>query len=261
MKEIEVFVDSVYHGIRGNKEEVQELKAEMKSHLVEAVYDLKLEGKNEQEAIDIAIQRFGEEKEMRSIVGQLYKAQKNFAKWVLILAMMTLIVCGTMLTGAIIKEQEMVGVQNITFSKISDRLEHEETLTPALEKEIGFLVEQNKYSIKTVKITDRRTGEDVFEYKNQVVAPEWLYRYEDNGSIGDKLFLSMETQRFNDFVFIGLLMGVAVYWTLFTVWATITAYHHRRLNIGWFIAFALLNVLGYLAYFVLCKSVQSKTNR
>lgn len=37
-------------------------------------------------------------------------------------------------------------------------------------------------------------------------------------------------------------IGAAVYATLFTIWATINAYHHRRLNIGWIIMFALFNV-------------------
>ena len=59
----------------------------------------------------------------------------------------------------------------------------------------------------------------------------------------------MEIQRFNDFVFISLLAGIAVYWALFTIWAIINAYHHRRLNVGWFIAFALLNIIGYLVYY------------
>ena len=69
MKQIEDFVDSVYHGVGGNEKEIQELKAEMKGHLLEAVHELKKEGKSEQEAINIAIERFGGEKEMRSVVG------------------------------------------------------------------------------------------------------------------------------------------------------------------------------------------------
>jgi len=37
MKQIEAYVDSVYHNVGGNNTEIQELKAEMKSHLMEAV--------------------------------------------------------------------------------------------------------------------------------------------------------------------------------------------------------------------------------
>ena len=91
MKQIEVFVDSVYQNVGGNKKEIKELKAEMKNHLLEAVHELKKEGKLEQEAIDIAIDRFGGEKEMRSVVGQLFKTQKTFAKWVLYLALVVLL--------------------------------------------------------------------------------------------------------------------------------------------------------------------------
>ena len=56
-----------------------------------------------------------------------------------------------------------------------------------------------------------------------------------------------------------LFVGVAVYAALFTIWATINAYHHRRLNVGWIITFALLNVVGYLIYIVFGKRIQSKT--
>lgn len=71
MKHIEIYVDSLYHDVGGNKKEIDELKVEMKSHLLEAVHELKSEGKSEQEAIELAIERFGGEQEMRSIVGQL----------------------------------------------------------------------------------------------------------------------------------------------------------------------------------------------
>ncbi|WP_239457188.1 popeye domain-containing protein [Planococcus versutus] len=50
-----------------------------------------------------------------------------------------------------------------------------------------------------------------------------------------------------------LFSGLAVYATLFTMWATINAYHHKRLNIAWIIAFALLNIVGHLIYILLGK--------
>ena len=92
VNQIDTFVDSVYRSVGGNKKEIQELKAEMKSHLLEAVHELKKEGKSEQEAINIAIERFGGEKEMRAVVGQLFKAQKTFAKWMLYVALTFLLI-------------------------------------------------------------------------------------------------------------------------------------------------------------------------
>ncbi|NER42985.1 hypothetical protein G3M54_21320 [Bacillus megaterium NBRC 15308 = ATCC 14581] len=76
MKRIEAFVDSMYLNVDGDKQEIEELKAEMKNHLFESVQELKEGGKTEQQAITIAIQRFGEEKEMRAVIGQLFEIQK-----------------------------------------------------------------------------------------------------------------------------------------------------------------------------------------
>ncbi len=50
-----------------------------------------------------------------------------------------------------------------------------------------------------------------------------------------------------------LNLSVCVFWVLFTIWATINAYHHRRLNAGWVIAFAFLNIVGYLIYVLMGK--------
>lgn len=255
LKQIEAFVDSVYQNVGGNKKEVQELKAEMKSHLLEAVHELKAEGKTEQEAIEIAIQRFGGEQEMRSIIGQLFKAQKTFAKWVLITAIAFLIICGTLLGSAIIKENKMVSVENSTFNEIYQMITNEENFTPSIQKEIESLME-SKDNLISLKIYNlRNTKEEVYEYTRQISDSKWLYSYYPYGmGINDDNWeINMGIKRFNDNIFIGLLLGIAVYWTLFTIWAIINAYHHRRLNVGWFIAFALLNVVGYLIYVLIGK--------
>lgn len=52
----------------------------MKNHLIEAVHELILEGKSETEAIRIAIERFGGEKEIRTVIGQLFDVQKQFSR-------------------------------------------------------------------------------------------------------------------------------------------------------------------------------------
>ena len=60
MKKIEEFVNSIYRNVDGNKDEINELKQEMRMHLLESVHDLKQEGKSEEQAIRIAIENFGE---------------------------------------------------------------------------------------------------------------------------------------------------------------------------------------------------------
>jgi membrane protein DedA with SNARE-associated domain len=64
----------------------------------------------------------------------------------------------------------------------------------------------------------------------------------------DEWFLHIESKNLATLVGYMLTAGITVYVALFTIWATINAYHHRRLNLGWIIVFVILNVLGYWLY-------------
>lgn len=268
MKQIEVFVDSVYHGIGGNEVEIQELKTEMKSHLLEAVHELKSQGKSEQEAIEIAIERFGGEKEMRSIVGQLFRAQRIFAKWVL-LTSLAFLITGSVVFGIMLKigDENVENDEKIAFNLL-ERLGESEVLSEDIKNEISSIATQNK-QIQQVEIRDLQNKDPYvfrkeadFTYKKDIWVPEVENRgySNDNDNVQThKWFVGIYTRIYDSLAVNILLVGIAAYWTLFTIWATINSYHHKRLGFGWIIAFAFLNVFGYLAYFVFGKRVQSKT--
>ncbi|MYL57584.1 hypothetical protein GLW20_08705 [Virgibacillus halodenitrificans] len=265
MKQIDMFVESVYSNASGNKKEIEELKAEMKSHLTEAIYELKIEGKTEQEAIGIAIERFGGEKEMRSVVGQLFKTQKLFAKWILYLAIgcliTTVVVFGTIWSI----EEQNAHENSIIATNIFDVLGGKEAISHSMEEEIKDYIQGtdqiSKVSIFSVKDAEKESENylSIFEYvenakpnsqyQRAVWAPEWLLvDFFPYGNGNSKWYVDMETRHFSSFMTLVLFVGFAVYATLFTIWATINSYHHRRLNAIWILAFALLNVIGYLIY-------------
>jgi hypothetical protein len=268
MKQIEAFVDEVYHSVGGNEKEIQELKDEMKNHLLEAVQELKLEGKSEQEAIDIAIEQFGGEKEIRSVVGQLFKAQKVFAKSVLYIALSFLILTSSV-CGALWFIDKRNKTENYnTAHTIVNLLEGKEEITEDISKEIKALI-QNKDQILNVEIYKYikeqkeivKNGETIivstfkkenetpsFEYNSGIIIPNW--RSIDKGYEFRDLewYVQMESKKIFAFIPFIFNTGIAIYVTLFVTWATINAYHHRRLNAGWVIAFALLNVVGYFIY-------------
>ena len=91
MKKIEEFVNSIYRNVDGNKDEINELKQEMRTHLLEAVHDLKQEGKSEQEAIRIAIENFGEKKQITKGLYEFFNAQKRFTRYVLAVSLISLL--------------------------------------------------------------------------------------------------------------------------------------------------------------------------
>ncbi|MCA1057705.1 PLD nuclease N-terminal domain-containing protein [Rossellomorea aquimaris] len=264
MRQIDAYVDSVYENIGGNRKEIQELKAEMKSHLIEAVHELKAEGMLEQEAVDMAIDRFGGEQEMRSIVGQLFKAQKTFAKWVLYLALAVLLFTISAF-GYVWSIQEENALENAEIAtQVAYVLENKTSLTDEMKMKINSLIEMTDqiasveiYDVSSVKNNNMifdyvRDAKPDYRFEQKVWNPEWLqadfFPY-GNGD-GKQWYIQMETRHIGDWLSIILFSGMAIYITLFTIWATINAYHHRRLNIGWIVVFALFNVLGYLVYYV-----------
>ncbi|GGM37889.1 hypothetical protein GCM10011351_25110 [Paraliobacillus quinghaiensis] len=253
MRKIDTFVDSVYHNTSGNKKEIQELKAEMKNHLLEAVHELKSEGKSEQEAIDIAIERFGGEREVRSVVGELFKAQKIFAKWVLYLAIICFITTVTVFGVIWAMEEQNSHENSIVLTNIFDVLEGKEAISENMEEEIkGFVQETDQ--IAKVEIFLKRESESHYQFQKAVLAPEWLLvEFFPYGNGDSNWYVEMEIRHFSLFMTLVLFVGVAIYATLFTIWAIINAYHHRRLNIGWIITFALFNVVGYLIYVLVGK--------
>lgn len=90
MKQIDNFVDSLYESVSGK--EAKELKEEMRTHLLEAVHDLKKEGKSEEEAINIAIERFGDDSLRTKGRSKNSKYQRNFLKYLFRFAIITLLI-------------------------------------------------------------------------------------------------------------------------------------------------------------------------
>ncbi|WP_374149515.1 permease prefix domain 1-containing protein [Priestia megaterium] len=265
MKRIEKFVDSMYLNVEGDQQEINELKVEMTNHLLEAVHELKAQGKTEQQAITIAIKRFGEEKEIRAVIGQLFDIQKVFAKRVLYIAIVCLIV--TMSSFYLLWKVEESTAQGIsdTRSLISYELKDKDIITRDMKRKIEALVEETNYiSEVTIYKSENvisRSGENYveyhwkgvqpdFQYQRTVWAPKWLGADFDTFENGDEQWVvSIGNRSFSRLEAVVLFVGMPIYWTLFTIWAIINAYHQKRLRIGWIFIFVFFNILGYLIYY------------
>ncbi|PWA09236.1 hypothetical protein DCC39_13280 [Pueribacillus theae] len=263
MKPIDLFVDEVYQNVGGNKKEIEELKAEMKSHLLEAVHELKSEGKSEKEAINIAIERFGGEKEMRSVVGQLFKIQKTFAKWMLYVAL-TFLLISFIGYGSFVYLENTQQREAYQFSEqIINSLGN--TITEQNKTDIREIVEsyENITGVTVSAVEVRDYGNDSEHVSRKHEEPDFSFRekpifnfflnYRSDGMINDNWEVMVESKSYALTGYLLLNLSVCVYWVLFTIWAIINAYHHRRLNAGWGIVFALLNVVGYLIYVLMGK--------
>ncbi|WP_416729879.1 permease prefix domain 1-containing protein [Fictibacillus sp. JL2B1089] len=91
MKQIDKYIQSIYKDVVGSRNEVEELKREMRSHLIEAVEELKAEGKTEEEAIRIAINNFGGRNQMVKGLSEFFTVQKKFTNYILTLSVVFLV--------------------------------------------------------------------------------------------------------------------------------------------------------------------------
>ncbi|MGP4109268.1 permease prefix domain 1-containing protein [Virgibacillus sp. L01] len=144
MKQIDEFVNSIYSGVSGK--EAIELKQEMRSHLIEAVEDLKSEGKSEKQAIDIAISRFGDEKQITRGLFSLFKTQNKIVKNLFRTSMVALFLGIVVLIGLILvggnNQNELQQIDQ-TISSVSEILA-EGTFSEEKNKKIVSLVEETK---------------------------------------------------------------------------------------------------------------------
>jgi hypothetical protein len=91
LKQIDKYIQSIYKDVVGSRTEVEELKREMRSHLIEAVEELKAEGKTEEEAIRIAINHFGGRNQMVKGLSEFFTVQKKFTNYILSLSVVFLV--------------------------------------------------------------------------------------------------------------------------------------------------------------------------
>jgi hypothetical protein len=276
MKQVEAFVDSVYQNAGGNKREIKELKAEMRSHLLEAVHELKKEGESEQEAIQLAIERFGGEQEMRIEISQLYHKQKIFAKGVLFAALTVLIVA--IFSFQFLYQRDYLNSNDFPHrinEKIIDSLKDHKSITEEVKKEVESIVQTNK-RVHNIEIyyTEGLDGKPlkgeelfnylenakpIYSYSEEDNMPKWLWAGYNRGGNGMG-FWFVYTSAFGYYVIsiLILVLGIALYWALFTIWAIVYAFHTtKKVSVLWMLIFLVFNIIGFAGFLLINKKFRN----
>jgi hypothetical protein len=93
MNRIDKYLNSIYNNINESSIEIQELKQEMRSHLIETINELKSEGLSEDESINIAIDRFGDEYQISEQLIYVLNFQRVISKNILKAALVFSVIC------------------------------------------------------------------------------------------------------------------------------------------------------------------------
>jgi hypothetical protein len=224
MKQIEAFVDSVYLNVGGNRKEIQELKSEMENHLLESVLDLKLQGKTEQEAIEIAIERFGGKKEILSVVNQLFKVQKTFAKRLLFVGLAILLLTTTVSGYFINIGNERTSEQAEIAYKIGKIVENGGVVTQPTEEKIKHLP---TYIKKVTVYLNGDRNKPIYKFGSNTNQTFPLI-FSDFSYGNGNSFVEIEVLDYREIGIYSLFFGITCSGVLFIIWAIINISHRKK---------------------------------
>ncbi|AVP54086.1 hypothetical protein K144313037_13550 [Clostridium tetani] len=278
MKKVDKYIDLIYKDISGDDEEINITKQEMKNHLLQIIEELKLEGKSEEESIDIAISRFGNTNQIRNELKKIYEIEKRPCKKIIKIAIIMLIIS---VSSFLLSKMLFYRHQHIVGNLLNS-IEKKFTVNDEIpKKEIGELFEKNKK--KFMVYNDELKYVDVYKYPKNTdkdkllfkmhhikdaeytypsidVLNEELARVGYLGNFGTSNIIETSNNSWyisvsvrtpglfysivDIFKYIGLGCFV-LYWILFGVWANMKTEAIEGYNPIWFILLFVFNILAY----------------
>ena len=270
MKQIDAYIDAMYKDMDDEREEIADLKAEMRAHLLDSVLDLQGQGMQEEEAVRVALQRFGDERQIGGGLLEVFQSQKRLAKNLLRTALAFLLAGVLLFSVTMGYTLYTEHAQRAITYDLLEELNGKSELTAAdraLIRERFQRYDDLYKDVAVYRVTEeinmQSTPKEGFERfpfakadyvypQNASEAPEegtslswgqaqsngWLLVYTDRAR------LVPHVTHFEEVIFFFVL----VYWVLYAVWATLNAYHRKQFNAAWVVMFALFNVFGYMMF-------------
>lgn len=258
MTRIETYISSVYKNVKGNQNEIEDLKQDMRNHLLQTAEELKAEGKSEEESIEIAISRFGERSQVENELAEIFKVQRKFATTLLIVSLVSIllsVIC--FISYKAIDGKFTLKVPQSLITSVEYKLNTGETIS---SEEVNRLLKEYKKQFRYVAI-----------YKeNNVNSPDVIYPsnfsleevQNDESTLttyvtspnGDnwRVKYGFDIEGFNlgsgPILLNSAIILFVVYWLLFGIWCVINAYHRKKLSLVWVIIFFIFNVVAYVIF-------------
>jgi len=258
MEKINLYINSLYKHMDESSNEVKELKQEMKNHLLQAVNELKAEGKSEEESIEIAINRFGKRNQVENELSEVFKVQRRFATNIFIISLVSFllaIVCfiGYKVIGNNFSLKVPESLQtNVEYKiKNGEVISNEEVnkLLTKYKKQFRYvaLYKENNYSSPDIiypsSFSSKEVQSDNSTLTTSVSSPDgtmWTVKYGFDIK-GFNLYIAPILSNSAVILFV-------VYWLFFGIWCAINAYHRKKLSLSWIILFFILNVVAYAIF-------------
>lgn len=208
MKKIDIFVDSIYRNVDGNNNEIQELKQEMKSHLHEKVYELKSKGMTEEQAINLALETFGDKKQLLNGLAEFFNIHRIFARNVLIIAILSLILGAFFFFKTTFEICEFKKEKERVMESVLNVLENSDELNGNKKDEIYKIYKDNQNHINKLAIFSTKEDpslqkwvkdNEFIKYKIYTIYPISYKKarvvFNSNGLVGNEV--NLETSKYD----------------------------------------------------------------
>lgn len=262
--------------MKGTSAEVDDFREEMLIHLRASVMELLHEGIPEDEAVRIALERFGEPSDVEKELARLNKLRRVFSNNML-LASIILLFTGTLLTAFVPLWNEIFHYRSVksVFAEVSTHMgTKDRPITPEMEAAVAKQVNR-KWDIRAANLAVIDNGQAVSRidyvfpdsYRDETVKnngfsfkERWFVYHPSSGTAvkipgTDKsVAIELSSTYLSDTVLMAGLSLLFGYWLLFAVWGSLNAYHNRKGHPLWVAVFLLFNVFGYLLYRTLTSS-------
>lgn len=281
MDRIEKYINSIYRDVNDTSKETQDLKQEMRGHLIQTVSELMKSGLTEDESIKIAIERFGGEFQIRNELTQVVKFQKYFAKSILIASLILLLGCITVLTISHFVQKEFIKRETIMNTQVHliEAAFKDDGIDGVDECFKGILqdVKNNQLTYVAIKqlpknfdINDHKVnvftlGETKYSYPPKITNKYYGNTFGNIININNTTFLiqtgiktSSNTDPRTIYVGITVLM-FAICWVLWIIWSIINIYRIGKLNIWWCILLILTSIIGYFIFLIFQRFYNGRT--
>jgi uncharacterized membrane protein len=270
MDRIDKYLNSIYRDINASSKGTEDLKQEMKDHLIQTARELQQNGVTEEESIRIAIERFGEEFQIRNELNQVLRFQKLFAQKALIASFILLFISAILVITSFFINQNYRERYNAMDSQI--KLVENKLINKGIDavdtyiKDLFKNEENNQLTYVAIKELsqdfDYSKSSEVFPGEVKYSYPEKIKNEYYSNRLGHEVVLnntkyfletgvktSANTDSSSFYIGLAVLVFV-VCWVLWIIWSIINVYRYGKLNTKWCILLILTGIIGYFIFLI-----------
>ncbi|MBU3179182.1 hypothetical protein KPL47_23090 [Clostridium estertheticum] len=281
MDRIDKYLNSIYRGASDSSKETEDLKQEMRNHLMQTVRELQENGVTEEESVKIAIERFGEVFQIRNELNHVLSFQKLFASKIRVSSLILLALSVLLLVTAFILNQGYFKRYNIMESQVNlveNKLINEGIASVDIYLKEIFKDDNNNQltyvalkelppNFDSSKNNEPFSGEIKYNYPKKIESESYNNRVGHEVTVNNTKYLletGVKTSANTDYS--GFYLGLAILifmicWVLWIIWSIINVYRYGRLNTKWCILLILTGIIGYFIFSIVVNPNKVNNNR